>query len=133
MSQLPAEGLASNGTAAGARPQQRRFARADVTIAAQYSTASKSDKVAGEIVNLGGGGIRIASTEDLQRGEVVTVHFQLPSVKHEIIVRGKVVLSFYEAAGSRFAHGLAFTQIAVDDQASIVAHVESLQHQQADV
>ena len=133
MSQSPTENKTNNGTAEGSHPSQRRFARADVSIPLTFAAAHHADPVVAELINLGGGGGRFSSTEDLQRGELVTVHFSLPTVKHEIIVRAKVVLSFYEAARASFAHGFAFTQIAVDDQKSIVAFVESLQHVEADV
>jgi len=132
VSQLPTE-HGNTSTTAESRPQKRRFARADVSIPVQYMLAGSAEKQQGEIINLGGGGVRVASVEDITRGETVTLHFLLPGMKHEVIARGKVVLSFYEASSSRYAHGVAFAQIAVDDQKQIVEYVESIQHENADI
>jgi hypothetical protein len=45
----------------------------------------------------------------------------------ELLVRGKIVLSFYDATTRCYAHGVAFTQYAQNDQDEIVAFV--LAHQ----
>jgi len=115
------------------RPRaQRRFARANVDIAATYTVPAKSVALPAQIVNLGGGGIRLVNQEDLARESLLDVRFRLPS-GDELSAQGKVVLSFYDAGVGAFAHGIAFTRIAPADQAAIVAYVESIDHQAKDV
>ncbi|MBD5654846.1 MAG: hypothetical protein IAI50_06660, partial [Candidatus Eremiobacteraeota bacterium] len=41
----------------------------------------------------------------------------------EIVVRGRIVLSFYNAENSRFFHGIAFTHIDPRDQEEIIRYV----------
>ena len=43
------------------------------------------------------------------------------------MMRGRVVLSFYDNARKRYAHGLAFTQISEPDQKKIVEYIHELQ------
>jgi c-di-GMP-binding flagellar brake protein YcgR len=44
-----------------------------------------------------------------------------------MMVRGRVVLSFFDAGKQQFAHGIAFTQIAAADQSAIVEYIHELQ------
>lgn len=125
-------GSATLGQGAGSR-NQRRFARAAVKIDASYERGTPAHSMPGIVRNLGGGGLRLASGEDLPREELVTVRFRIPEVEHDIMVRGKVVLSFFDAPQSSYLHGIAFTQIARADQSAIVAFVESIEHVQRDV
>jgi hypothetical protein len=111
---------------------QRRFARANVNLEARYEHAGNTAGLSGKITNIGGGGARLASAEDLARDTVVTLRFTLPKIDHEIMVRGKVVMSFYDASQSAFLHGVAFTQAVRTDQDAIVAHVESIEHEASD-
>lgn len=81
----------------------------------------------GQAVDLSGGGLRFITKNDLAAGQTVTLRFCLPDSGHEMIVRARVVLSFYDAGKQQFAHGAAFTQIAAADQAAIVEYVQELQ------
>jgi hypothetical protein len=53
------------------------------------------------------------------------LHFPLPNVEREIVAKGRIVLSFYDAEDKRFFHGIAFTQIDPRDQDEIVRYVKS--------
>jgi c-di-GMP-binding flagellar brake protein YcgR len=116
-----------------ARPPMRRYARAAVSLPVRYTLQDESEAHQGEIINLGGGGLRLLSVLDLARGEMITLHFSLPDMEREVVVRAKVVLSFFEASSSQYAHGVAFAQISIDDQKRIVSYVESIQHVNADM
>ncbi len=111
---------------------QRRFSRAAVKIEAGYEHGSPANTAPGIIHNLGGGGLRLASSEDLPREEVLTVKFRIPGGEHDITIRGKVVMSFYDAGHSSYLHGIAFTQIVRADQTAIVEYVESIEHEKSD-
>lgn len=111
---------------------QRRFARADVNIHGTYERVTGEPAAEGLICNLGGGGLRLASPEDLPRETVLNLRFRMPNTEHDITVRGKVVLSFYDAPRSSYLHGIAFTQIVRGDQAAIVTFIESIDHVASD-
>ncbi len=81
----------------------------------------------GNAVDLSGGGMRVVTKNDLTPGQNVTLRFALPESGHEMMVRGRVVLSFFDAGKQQFAHGIAFTQIAAADQSAIVEHIHDLQ------
>lgn len=81
----------------------------------------------GSAVDLSGGGLRVITKNDLSAGQSVTLRFTLPESGHEMMVRGRVVLSFFDAGKQQFAHGVAFTQIAAADQSAIVEYIHELQ------
>ncbi len=112
-----------SGTAKQPVNEKREYVRTAVALAAEYGLVSDATKSCGEIVNLGGGGVRLASAEDIPVGSIVELRFALQPNEPAMLARGKVVLSFFEGANSRFAHGIAFTQIAPDDQQKIIAFV----------
>ncbi len=51
------------------------------------------------------------------------LHFPVPHVDREMVAKGRIVLSFYNAEDKRFLHGIAFTQIDPRDQEEIVKYV----------
>lgn len=83
----------------------------------------------GDAVDLSGGGVRVSTKSDLNSGQNVTLRFTLPQSDREVMIRGRVVLSFFDGAKQIFAHGIAFTQIAQNDQAAIVEYIHELQQQ----
>jgi c-di-GMP-binding flagellar brake protein YcgR len=101
-----------------------------VQLPVQYSREEGSgfgrgdDSASAEAIDLGGGGVRLATDEDLPLGTVLLLRFRLPNVDHEMVMRGRIVLSFYKADVKRFFHGIAFTQIDPADQAQIIQYVE---------
>ena len=110
----------------------RKYVRAQVQLSVQYSredtaTGGRSEETkTAEAIDLGGGGVRLATDEDLPLGTVLLLRFRIPTVDHDMRMRGRIVLSFYKANEQRFFHGIAFTQIDPSDQAQIVRYVESL-------
>ncbi len=110
-------------TRGGANVERRRFVRVAVAADIAYTREDAAVPMAGILSDLGGGGIRVATVEDLPLGSVLLVRFRTPSLEREIVARGRIVLSFFEAKQSRYLHGIAFTQIDPRDQEAIVAFV----------
>ena len=73
------------------------------------------------------GGMRVSTTTDLPAGQPVVLRFTLPGSDHELLVRGRVVLSFYDASNKVFAHGIAFTQYTTQDYENIGNYVTSIE------
>jgi c-di-GMP-binding flagellar brake protein YcgR len=114
-----------NASKNGEVPYRRRYVRVAVEMTVEYSRDGQSEKKTGYSSDLGGGGIRLATDEDLPLGAVLTLHFPLPSVGRELVAKGRIVLSFFNAEEKRFLHGIAFTQIDPRDQEEIVKYVSS--------
>lgn len=73
----------------------------------------------GTVLDLSGGGVRVATATDLPPGQAIVLRFTLPGQPREMIVRGRIVLSFFDAGSRHYAHGVAFTQYTSQDQLSI--------------
>ena len=104
---------------------RRRHSRAGVVINITYLLEGASEESVGASDDVGGGGLRLATREPLAIGTVLLLRFLMPSSKREIIARGRIVMSFYEAASKRYKHGIAFTQIEPNGTEAIVSFVES--------
>lgn len=75
------------------------------------------------------GGMRVATTTDLPAGQSVVLRFLLPGSDRELLIRGKVVLSFYDAATKQYAHGIAFTQYTPADLDAVARWVSTMESQ----
>src|SRR4029077_20246577 len=111
----------------GSGPQQRRFFRAAVDFPVAVTASGSDAGIEGSAVDLSGGGMRVITKSDLSAGQNITLRFSLPGGEGEMMVRGRVVLSFFDASRQQFAHGVAFTQIAAPDQSEIVEFIHELQ------
>jgi c-di-GMP-binding flagellar brake protein YcgR len=103
-------------------PYRRRYVRVAIATTISYTHGDEEPKT-GYSSDLGGGGIRLATDEDLPLGTVLLLRFPLPAIDREVMVRGRIVLSFYNAEEKRFFHGIAFTQIDPRDQEEIIRYV----------
>ena len=121
------EGVVRNGEAT----YRRRYVRVAVSFEASYVVDGTDQAKAGETTDLGGGGIRLATHDDLPLGAVLMVSFKLPGTEREVVARGRIVLSFYDAEAKRFFHGIAFTQISPQDQEEIISWVGDRVHRLA--
>jgi c-di-GMP-binding flagellar brake protein YcgR len=115
----PTDPSAKNGEA----PYRRRYVRVDVDLPVSYSRESSETSKQGSSSDLGGGGIRLATDEDLPLGDVLLLRFRLPTVERELIARGRIVLSFYNSENKLYFHGIAFTRIDPRDQDEIIRYV----------
>src|SRR5207247_5999779 len=111
----------------GSGPKQRRCLRAAVDFPVAVTVAGDDTVLDGGVVDLSGGGMRVITKNDLSAGQNITLRFSLPENEREMMVRGRVVLSFFDASRQQFAHGIAFTQIAAPDQSEIVEFIHELQ------
>ena len=105
------------------RSHVRRYLRAPVSMGVSYALEGEAGTVDAHSSDLGGGGLRLATHEDLALGTVLLLRFTLPGAHRETVARGRIVLSFYNADSAQFFHGIAFTQIDPRDQESIVQFV----------
>jgi c-di-GMP-binding flagellar brake protein YcgR len=113
------------GSRNGDLPYRRRYVRCQVATTITYTRDGDAEPKIGHSSDLGGGGIRLATDEDLPLGTVLLLRFPLPGIDREVLVRGRIVLSFYNAEDKRFFHGIAFTQIDPRDQEEIIRYVAS--------
>jgi c-di-GMP-binding flagellar brake protein YcgR len=103
-------------------PYRRRYVRVPVSVPVPYEREGAEGIRHGRSSDLGGGGIRLGTDEDIPLGSVLLLRFKLPGGEREMLARGRIVLSFYNAEESRFFHGIAFTQIDPRDQEEIVRY-----------
>ena len=73
------------------------------------------------------GGMRVATSTDVPAGHLVVLRFTLPGGERELLVRGRVVLSFFDASTKRYAHGVAFTQYTPHDHEEISRFVSAFE------
>jgi hypothetical protein len=103
----------------------RRFARASVDLPAQYAVEGQSGWHTSIIDDLGGGGVRLQTREDVAAGTVVSLRFDIEGTP--ITATARVAMSLFDKARSKFVHGVAFTSIDPLAQATIVKRVVILQ------
>lgn len=103
---------------------RRKYARRDMFSLASYILKDDIRRSAGHIVNIGSGGMRLASQDSITVGSVLRVHFAMSHTNEEIVVHAKVVLSFYDGSKGKFIHGLAFTSISPEHQRAISSFVD---------
>lgn len=102
----------------------RRFARAAVDIPAKYCIEGKPGWHASVIDELGGGGVRLQTRDDLEAGTVVALNFDVAGMP--VSATSRIVLSLYDKSRERFVHGVAFLAIDPEHQKAIVAQVVAL-------
>ena len=64
---------------------------------------------------------------DLPAGQSIVIRFTLPDGDRELLMRGKVVLSFFDASTKQYAHGVAFTQYTPHDLDAVARWVAAIQ------
>ena len=113
----------------GDQAHQRSFFRAGVDFPTTVIVPGGELVLIGRAIDLSGGGMRVATASELPPGQAVVLRFALPGSDREMLLRGKVVLSFYDGTRREYAHGVVFTQYAQPDQDEIVAYIHDLQKQ----
>jgi c-di-GMP-binding flagellar brake protein YcgR len=108
-------------------PGQRRFHRTAIEFPVTVILPGEELVMYGNAVDLSGGGLRVITKSDLNSGQNVTLRFTLPDTAREMLVRGRVVLSFFDGAKQQYAHGIAFTQIAAADQTALIEFIHEVQ------
>jgi c-di-GMP-binding flagellar brake protein YcgR len=111
---------AATSSAAGYR---RKYARVEYSMPITYQREGAEEPKMGHSSDVGGGGLRLSTDEDLPLGDVLLLRFKLPICDREMVARGRIVLSFYSAEAKQFFHGMSFTHIDPRDQEEIVRFV----------
>ena len=74
-------------------PYRRRYVRVSVATTISYTRDGDDVSKVGYSSDLGGGGVRLATDEDLPLGSVLMLRFPLPTAGREVVVRGRIVRS----------------------------------------
>jgi len=109
------------------RSRERKFFRANVEFPVTIIVPGHELILDGEALDLSRGGMRVSTRTDLPAGQPIVLRFALPAGERELLVRAKVVLSFFDAAHNTFAHGIAFTQYTTHDHDAIAAFVTKIE------
>jgi hypothetical protein len=109
------------------RSRERKFFRANVNLPVTVIVPGYELVMIGTALDISRGGMRVATSSDLPAGQPIVLRFELKSGDRELLVRAKVVLSFYDAASKSFAHGIAFTQYTTHDHDQIAAFISSVE------
>ncbi len=104
---------------------ERKFTRVSVDFPATVILPGHELVLAGTALDVSRGGMRVATPTDLPPGQTIVLRFSLPRQEHELLVRGRIVLSFFDASARQYAHGVAFTQYTPHDQEAIASFVDS--------
>lgn len=111
--------------------QQRRYYRANVQFPVTLIVPGHELVLAANAQDISTGGMRVASTTDLPPGQSIVLRFTLPESEREMLLRARIVLSYFDNASKSFSHGIAFTQYAQADHDAISAFVSSVKASQA--
>ncbi len=104
---------------------RRRHARAGVATSVTYLVEGATSQRIGASSDIGGGGMRLATSEAISMGTLLLLRFLMPTSPREITARGRIVMSFFEAESTQYKHGIAFTQIEPIGKDEIVRYVTS--------
>jgi c-di-GMP-binding flagellar brake protein YcgR len=104
---------------------ERKFLRVNADFPTTVILPGHELILAGKAVDVSSGGMRVVTATDLPSGQTIVLRFTLPGQERELLVRGRIVLSFYDAASRQYAHGVAFTQYAPSDQDAISQFIAS--------
>jgi len=110
---------------------QRRFNRASVDFPVTLIVPGHELILIGKALDLSRGGMRVATSTDLPPGQPIVLRFSLPKDERELLVRARVVLSFYDGTAKTYAHGIAFTQYTSVDQELISSYVNDADSRQS--
>jgi c-di-GMP-binding flagellar brake protein YcgR len=103
----------------------RRFPRAAVDLPAQYAIEGEPEWHSSVIDDLGGGGVRLQTHEDVAAGTIVSLRFDIEGTP--ISATARVAMSLFDRARERYVHGVAFTSIDPAQRQTIVQRVVALQ------
>lgn len=112
------------------RSHERRFFRANVNFPVRIIVPGHELILTGTAYDLSRGGMRVSTSTDLPAGQPIVLRFVLPDGERELLVRGKIVLSFYDASTKTYAHGIAFTQYTTHDHDQIAGFVTNAESRQ---
>jgi hypothetical protein len=103
---------------------ERKYIRVNVDFPATVILPGHELILAGTALDVSRGGMRVSTPTDLPPGQAIVLRFCLPLQERELLVRGRIVLSFFDAGARQYAHGIAFTQYTSHDQEAIASFIE---------
>lgn len=103
----------------------RHYERAAVDLSAQYAIEGRPGWNTSTIDDLGGGGVRLQTEEDVAAGTLLALRFEVGG--KPIAATARVAMSLFDQSRSRYVHGVAFTAIEPEQQQTIVRRVVELQ------
>ncbi|HVA28061.1 MAG TPA: PilZ domain-containing protein [Candidatus Baltobacteraceae bacterium] len=109
------------------RSRERKFFRANVGFPVTIIVPGAELILTGNALDISRGGMRVATGTDLPPGQPIVLRFMLENGDRELLVRAKIVLSFFDATNSVYAHGIAFTQYTTHDHDQIGAFISSVE------
>jgi c-di-GMP-binding flagellar brake protein YcgR len=113
------------------RSRERKFFRARVNFPVTIIVPGHELILSGTALDLSRGGMRVSTNTDLPAGQPIVLRFLLSGGDRELLVRAKVVLSFFDAASNAYAHGIAFTQYTTHDHDAIGAFIDGVEATQS--
>jgi hypothetical protein len=116
--------VTSSKTVRGAPVIPREYARATVDVPAQYAVEGEPEWHTSTIDDLGGGGVRLQTEQDVPAGTLVSLRFDIEGTP--ITATARVAMSLFDKSRARFFHGVAFTAIDPKLQRTIVQRVVAL-------
>jgi hypothetical protein len=103
---------------------RRHFARAAVDLPAQYAVAGQPPWRASTIVDIGAGGVRLQTLDDIANVRNLTIRFALEG--NALCAVARIVLSAFDRSRQCFISGAAFTAIDPQARQQIAQHVTEL-------
>ncbi len=111
---------------------RRRFDHVRVSLTISYSILGEEELQSVRAVDLSVGGIRFLDSAELFRDSQVYLRFVLPDLHHEIVARGRVVMSFFDSSQGKYSHSVSFTKIAPGDLEAISHYIYGTQRPEVD-
>ncbi len=105
------------------RSHERRYFRTAVDFPVTIIVPGHELVLNGKAIDLSRGGMRVATGADLPAGQPIVLRFSLETDARELLVRAKIVLTFYDASSKSYAHGIAFTQYSSQDHDAIASFI----------
>lgn len=102
----------------------RRDERVDVEFPVSVIVPGYELVIQADAIDLSRGGMRVACATDLPAGQAVVLRFALAEGADDLLLRGRIVLTFYDAILQQYALGVAFTQYAPKDLAALETFID---------
>ncbi len=107
--------------------ERRRFDHVRVNLAISYSVVGEEESQSVRAVDLSVGGLRFLDSAELFRDSQVSVRFGLPQIDHDIVARGRIVMSFFDSSQEKYSHSVTFTKIAQSDLEAVSRYIYGAQ------
>lgn len=107
--------------------ERRQFDHVRVSLPVSYSIFGEDELQRVRAVDLSNGGMRFLDSAELFRDSQISLRFYLPESDHEIVARGRIVMSFFDSSQQQYSHSVTFTRIAAADLQTIGQYIYGAQ------